>query len=113
MIPAWVTLFLALLGVLFGIFIGCMFEAQLLGRWDAWKVDRASIVRRQRDEALDRADAAEAAVRRLVLFHEPDQTVWVDGEEVTVTEPRHIAAHPHWRFGSPIRPAKGRAKRGG
>ena len=53
-----------------------------------------------------------AEIVRLKLFHEPDQTVWVDGEEVTVTEPRHITAHPHWRFGSPIRPSKGRARRG-
>lgn len=90
MIPAYVTFFLALMALIFGIFLGCMFEAQLLGRWDEWKIKRSERFKRERDDAMVRYQASEDRVRYLEDRYDLNggrHGVYVEGGYLPVVEP--------------------------
>lgn len=75
-------------GLAFGAFLGVMFEAQLLGRWDAWKVKRSERFKVERDQALDRANVADDRVAWLEQRYGLDtQVVFIDGTATPVSDP--------------------------
>lgn len=67
---------------------------------------------RERDEARDEIAVERQERRRLQLLHEPEQTVWIDGEEITVEDARLVEARPRRVLGRPIRSSKGRPRHG-